>query len=111
MSHDPAERRSAPRAEGAFPILVGPDGREGRVKNISESGVACEVPDPVAEMTMVGLSFQLPGEEHPHQVTGAIVWCAPKGAGRGYELGIFFQDIEDNTRSALRRYVTEVIRA
>lgn len=111
MSGQTHERRRAPRASADFPIQIGSDGTSGRVKNVSESGLACLTPRPLDEMTQVRLRMQLPGEETEHTVDGAIVWCSERAEESPpmFEVGVFFTAIEDDTRQALRSFVVNVL--
>ena len=72
-----SERRRAPRAAASFPVSLSSDSvaEPALLRDISEIGMACDAPAPIDEMTMVGLTFSLPGQTEKHDVTGAVVRC------------------------------------
>ena len=110
-----ADRRRAPRirmpagTELRFAGLIDP----AVVRDLSASGVCCETSRPLPLLSQVQVILLLPIEgKHPHEVacTGAVVRCAHAPAGNsgsaGYEIAIFFTEVDDSDRSALEAYVT-----
>ena len=107
---DGAERRRAPRARAQFPIRISDRGesREATVKDLSGNGLCCSYPEPVNEMTLVGIKLQLPDDERIHRLQGAVVRC-DKRRGESppcYEIAVYFTEIEPGTRIALQNYVS-----
>ncbi len=105
-----SDRRRAARAAATFPIQLSTkaEGEPARLRDISEIGLACTSRQPLAEMTMVGLDFALPGATERHHVKGAIVRCEPLGGAPAqpeWDVAIYFTEITPITRAALRHYV------
>jgi hypothetical protein len=104
------ERRRAPRAETTFPIRITEQGeaRPATVKNLSSSGLCCTYPEAIREMTLVGMTLELPGEAGVHELRGAVVRC-DKLRGQTpptYEIAIYFTEITPGTRVALSKFVS-----
>ena len=108
MSRAQSERRSAPRASADLPLHVAGKGgpRPARLQNISQSGLCCHYDEPVAEMTVMEVDLVLPDDE-PRRVRGVVVRCEKEqeAKARGYEVAIYFTDLEATTRKAIRSYV------
>ena len=106
-----AERRRATRAAATFPVRLSSESHADPaiLRDLSEIGLACSAPQPIAEMTLVGLDFVLPGSAENHHVQGAVVRCAPlrvpSGAERRWDIAVYFTEVSDATRRALREYV------
>ncbi|MCC6475265.1 MAG: PilZ domain-containing protein [Burkholderiales bacterium] len=79
-----------------------------RVKDLSASGVCCETSRPLPLLSQVQVVLLLPASagRSPHEVacTGAVVRCA-RGAS-GFEVAVFFTEMDDPDRAALEAYVT-----
>jgi hypothetical protein len=108
------ERRKAPRAPADFSIRLADRGeaREARVKDLSTHGLCCWYPEPVAEMTLVRLDLELPGQG-AHEVQGAVVRCQ-KVRGQSpptYEVAVYFTRVPAECRAALAQYVTTQLAA
>lgn len=106
-----SERRRAPRAAASFPVNLSSDAvaEPALLRDISEIGMACDAPAPIEEMTMVGITFSLPGQVEKHQVTGAVVRCdrCEDKAGRPqWDVAIYFTEIKPVTKAALKGYVS-----
>lgn len=80
------------------------------LRDISEIGLACLAPQEIAEMTLVGLDFSLPGAAEMHHVKGAVVRCEPLGKSQ-FDVAIYFTEITPVTRAALRNYVAKAKKA
>lgn len=109
-----SERRRAIRALASFPVrFKTKDGGEpALLRDISEIGLACVAPEPIPEMTLVGLDFSLPGASEIHHVQGAVVRCAPMRQARGkHDIAIYFTEVSPVTRAALRNYVAKAKKA
>lgn len=83
------------------------------LRDISEIGLACHAPQPLDEMTLVGIDFALPGGADRHRVKGAVVRCEPlpkptKGKGAvKWDVAIYFTEVPPVTKAALRNYVAK----
>ena len=115
MSDAGIERRKAPRTEADIPIRLSPrdSAQPARLVNISTSGICCTFGEAINEMTMVGISLELPGLDHAADVRGAVVRCDKR---RGvnpatYELGIFFTDMTPDHRKAIEGFVENQLAA
>ena len=80
MSETGIERRKAPRTEVDVPIHLSPrgDAVPARLVNISTSGICCTFGEAIGEMTMVGITLELPGQPAAAEVKGAVVRCAKR---------------------------------
>ncbi len=107
---DYIEKRRAPRAMADFAISLTDRGqaREATVRDISRSGLMCSYPEAIAEMTMVEIKLQIPGDDEEHTTKGTIVWCSKRRGENppAYDLGVFFDRLPRATQEALDRYVT-----
>jgi hypothetical protein len=104
-----AERRRATRAAASFPVNLSPAAAAAEaavLRDLSEIGLACAAPQPIEEMTVVGLDFALPGATERHHVKGAVVRCEPlAGAKKQWDVAVYFTEIQPVTRAAIRNYV------
>lgn len=108
MTSPARERRRAPRAGADFSIQLNPAGgaTPARLKDVSTIGLCCTTSAKLAEMTLVGIDLQLPGEGKRHALQGAVVRCERDAAEKGsYELAVYFTQIDDAARRALAGYV------
>jgi len=107
-----SDRRRAPRAAASFPVNLSSDSVEepALLRDISEIGMACDAPAPIEEMTMVGITFSLPGQVTKHEVTGAVVRCEPIRGRDGkprWDIAIYFTEITPVTKASLKGYVSK----
>jgi hypothetical protein len=105
-----SERRRAARAAASFPVRLSnsPGAEPALLRDISEIGLACSSPTKIAEMTLVGLDFSLPGQSTVHHVKGAVVRCEPCNREKGkWDLAVYFTEITPATRVALGNYVSK----
>ena len=67
----------------------------------------------MAEMTLVGIGIDLPGQDSVAEIRGAVVRCdkVPDLNPATYEIGIFFTDMADSTRKALHEFVETQLNA
>lgn len=109
MSELGIERRRAPRADVDIPIRLTPreEAQPARLVNISTSGICCTFGEAINEMTMVGITLELPGQASGAEVKGAVVRCAKcQGVTPAtYELGIFFTEMDVASRQAIQSFV------
>jgi hypothetical protein len=108
-----AERRVHERVEASVPCtLVGDDGtREGfDLIDLSESGVRIRCSRSLSPMTRIQVAMVLPGERVSRegqvkvQTMGVVVWCHPI-QGAQFDTGVFFPELEPDTREMLKAYV------
>ncbi len=108
-----ANRRVHARVEAALPCtLVGDDGaREGfELIDLSESGVRIRCSRSLSPMTRIQVGMVLPGERVARegkveiQTMGVVVWCHPI-QGAQFDTGVFFPELEPDTREMLKAYV------
>ena len=108
MSDARSERRGAPRADANLPLMLSPEAgaQAARLQNISQSGLCCEFPDPLTEMTLMGIDIELPGGD-AHRVEGIVVRCDKmRGVSPPtYEVAIYFTELKPETRRAITQYV------
>ena len=111
MASPGRERRRAPRARAEFPLQIDtPSGAmPGKLRDVSENGLCCDFPEPLREMTQVAIDLRLPGRSKADKVVGAVVRCDKL---RGvtpptYEVAVFFTELANETRAALRNHVAE----
>ena len=110
-----AERRRAARAAAAFPVHLAadaadtPKAEQALLRDLSEIGLACDAPEPIEEMTLVGINFALPGQVEKHHVKGAVVRCEPfkssQFAGQRWDIAVYFTEVTPVTKAALANYV------
>ena len=109
-----AERREHERVQASVPCtLVGDDGtREGfDLIDLSESGVRIRCGRSLSPMTRLQVALVLPGErvdrkgEVKLETMGVVVWCHPI-QGAQFDTGVFFPELEPETREMLKAYVT-----
>jgi hypothetical protein len=115
MSEADLERRRAPRATVSVPLHLSPHGeaQPAVLVNLSTSGLCCQFGEAMTEMTLVGMGLELPGLAAAAEVQGAVVRCDKlRGISPPtYEIGIFFTDMSDETRSAIQNFVDSNITA
>ena len=103
-----SERRRATRVAASFPIKLSSDAvaEPAVLRDLSELGMACTAPEPVDEMTMVGIDFSLPGATDRHHVKGAVVRSEPMpDQPNKWDIAVYFTDVTPVTRAALKNYV------
>ncbi len=106
-SSKPRDRRKAPRIAADLPFqLQARDAlAEARLKDISSLGLCCRFQEPVPEMTLVGLRLEL-DPEHPIHAKGAVVRCEKNPADDGYEVAVYFTELEGESRTHLDRWLS-----
>ncbi len=115
MSELGIERRKAQRTDVDIPIRLSPRdaARPARLVNISTSGICCTFGEAINEMTMVGITLELPGQTDGAEVKGAVVRCAKRRdvTPATYELGIFFTEMSPSCRQAIEGFVESQLSA
>jgi hypothetical protein len=106
------ERRGAPRARADLPLQLqtteAAARRPAELKDISRSGLCCSFPEPVAEMTVMGVDLALPGVG-PHRVQGVVVRCERSRGEPAYDVAIYFTDVPPAARKDIDRFVAGAI--
>ena len=111
------ERRSAPRVDHQIPVVIGERRRSfiAQTKNLSASGAYCTFANFVAPMTklQVRLQLDLDGRSQMIACQGIVVRVNPPSVRRrcsAYDVAIFFNDLSDEDRTAVARYVLHHLR-
>lgn len=107
-----AERRQHARARADWPLSVrmGESRQEVRLRDLSAAGACFFHDQPIDEMTLVELSFDLPAAGGTTSVLarGAVVRCqriSPRV--EHYEVAVFLHDIREEDRRALAAWVKQ----
>lgn len=103
------ERRRAPRIAQQIPLTIsnGSDGGVYYTKNLSASGAYCTVKSFLPLMTKLTIDLEL-SSSTKIRCQGVVVRVepsAPEPRCTQYQVAIFFNDLTDQDRVALRRYV------
>lgn len=108
----PAERRRTPRVEVDCPVTVElADGSHAaRLRDLSTAGICLFLDRRVPEMTILGLSLELPpvpgSAVRRVQGRGVVVRCLPLSAHVDhFEIAVFLNDVDQRNRQALAEYV------
>lgn len=107
----PRERRRAPRIETRVPLTIAvPAGAvAAATRNLSSSGVYCEVDQAIALMTRVEAIVNLPG--NPLRCQGVVVRCEPATeratTALRYRVAIFFTRITARDRRTIAHFVAQ----
>ena len=111
-----SERRVDKRFDVELPLEIG--GTDFKIetatKNISSSGIYCQVDRFVPVMTKLALDMSIPLIENKQKIEkkfnckAVVVRIKPKPSieeGKAYQLGLFFVDIKDKDRQIINRYL------
>jgi hypothetical protein len=108
----PAERRLHPRVEVDCPVTVSlPDGQHAaRLRDLSRAGVCLFLDRRIPEMTILGLSLELPplpgARARRVQGRGVVVRCqALSPHVDHFEIAVFLNDLDERNRRTLEDYV------
>lgn len=108
----PAERRLHPRVELDCPVTISlADGQhEARLRDLSRAGICLFLDRRVPEMTILGLSLDLPPiagcKVRQVQGRGVVVRCQPLSPHvEHFEIAVFLNDLDERNRRALEEYV------
>jgi len=109
MTDRTTERRKHPRSRRGFKRAAGPsaDGLLNHVENISCSGVLCRTQRPVATMTKVEITMELPSpEDRTVNAEGIVVRCDPAtGSASEFQVAILYTKLSEDDHHAIRRHV------
>ena len=91
------------RVDSRAPLDLG-TGCTGTILNVSEGGLAARVPVTLTQHSPVPcIRFRLPISEGWLELNGQIVWVSKSKT----EVGIKFVDLQEGTRSKLRRWISQ----
>ncbi len=119
MTTTKTERRKYPRTETVLPLKISKRGLDvvTETRNISCSGVYCQVNQPIPLMSKINLTLLLPimyGEKcntEKIKCNGVVVRSEPmiiKDADCAYQnIAIFFTDLSKKDRSKIAQYVIQ----
>ena len=102
------ERRRHQRVNAEWPITIAlVEGLyEARLRDISAAGVCFFLDRRIPEMTVLELSFELPGGGMELNVRGAVVRCEPISQMIDhYEVAVFLHELNDKERKAIQAYI------
>ena len=111
------ERRVHPRVEGNLPcVLRTASGQDEHfdLLDLSESGARIRCPHAMAAMTEIAVHVDLPGarigaeKDLRLKTRGVVVWSHPTADGR-FDTGVFFPELDDESRAALQAYVLSAV--
>lgn len=118
MTRPKAERRRHPRVEEKLPLKIKDEGFDAIsvTKNISCSGVFCQVDGYFPLLSKVKIVLLLPSEEkskaHPIHIDGVVVRSEPVKASPGSNcrnIGIFFNKIKKQDQSKISAYINSIL--
>ena len=114
------ERRSAPRVETAMAAhIICPPAKDAitiQTRNISRSGLYCQVPRYIAPSTQMGIAMIVPVREGGKirselvEFTGLVVRIEPEEEEPGrtqYNIALYFHGLTDKARSLIDAYVRQ----
>ena len=102
------ERRRHQRVTAEWPITIAlVEGLyEARLRDISAAGVCFFLDRRIPEMTVLELSFELPGGGMELNVRGAVVRCEPISQMIDhYEVAVFLHELNEKERGAIQEYI------
>jgi len=108
------ERRQHPRAEAPWSVTLNLDDgpHVARLRDISRAGVCFFLDRPIAPMTLLALSLELPGmpDQRPVRGNGAVVRCERISPGvEHYEIAVFLHDLAETDREAIDELVRRAL--
>ncbi len=112
------ERRQHPRAAADWPLEIAltsgprPGLVQARVRDVSRAGVSFYVDRPLAMMTMLELSLELPTAQGRRKVRGkgAVVRCERISAAvEHYEVAVFLHELSEADRRTIDMHVLECL--
>lgn len=118
MSRPKVERRKHPRVEEKIPLKIKDEGFDtiSVTKNISCSGVFCQVDGYFPLLSKVKIVLLLPSEEkskaHPVHIEGVIVRSEPVKSSSNpncRNIGIFFSRIKKQDTAKIAAYINSTL--
>jgi hypothetical protein len=101
------ERRSHPRSASGFRVENESDGLITHVDNISCSGVLCHTRRPVAEMTKLEITLELPDPVNNRvQAEGVVIRCDVEESDHGsFKVAILYTKVNGEDFAAIESFV------
>lgn len=118
MTRPKVERRRHPRVEEKLPLKIKDESFDAIsvTKNISCSGVFCQVDGYFPLLSKVKIMLLLPSEEkskaHPIHIDGVVVRSEPIKVSRGTNcrnIGIFFNRIRKQDQLKIANYINSIL--
>ena len=111
------ERRLYPRVDMSWPMRVSANGYDfvTSTKNLSCVGAYCHIDKYVPPFTKIYIKLQLPIAENQTvshkdvECKGVIVRTLDDEAAGGFNVAIFFNDIKEDQRQKISRYITQFL--
>jgi len=117
------ERRQHQRVKAAGACTIrDADGAEKpfELVDLSESGARLRCREPIGAMTRIHVAMLLPGprvgrdEDVRLETAGVIVWShrldpAPEAGEPGYDTGVFFPELDEESAALLQAYVLSAV--
>ena len=108
------ERRQHPRAEAPWSVTLALDDgpHVARLRDISRAGLCFFLDRPIAPMTLLALSLELPAASGARAVrgNGAVVRCERISPGVDhYEIAVFLHDLSESDREAIDELVRRTL--
>ncbi len=120
MKETAGERRRQPRVKGIAGLTVGlgPESAAIQVKDLSLSGISFRTKKPIEFMTQLMMRIVFPSKSTANshatdpdavRCEGAVVRCdrVRSGTENQYEIAVFFTDLDENAKRAIKTYVHE----
>jgi hypothetical protein len=106
------ERRKHPRIESSLPVNIIANGYDFQTstKNISCLGAYCKVSKYIPPFTKlaIGMELALGAEKTSIACSGVVVRTEDEKDG-GFNIAIFFNDINNNQRKKLTQYINQFL--
>lgn len=106
------ERRKNPRIESSLPVNIVTNGYDFHTstKNISCLGAYCRVSKYIPPFTRLAIGLELPlaSEKTKVDCSGVVVRSEDEKDG-GFNIAIYFNDINNNQRKKLTQYINQFL--
>lgn len=105
------ERRSHPRSKSGFSVATEGDDLITHVDNISASGVLCHTRRPVAEMTKMEITLEIPAPVgQTVTAEGVVVRCDVEEADHEtFRVAILYTKVDEPDFEAIQAYVDHTL--
>lgn len=111
----PKERRLHPRLDQQLPLDLAVDGYDfsTTTRNISCVGAYCHLDKYMPPFTKISVKLSLPNKDQPGKNTlieckGVVVRTEDEANG-GFNLAIFFNEVRDEQRKKIARYISKFL--
>ena len=98
-----SEKREFPRVDFAFQVSILP-GETAEGTNLSQKGIGLRVSEKCEIDSIIELQLHAPGFTGEVDIKGKVIRCEPVNDG-GYEVGIVFADVDDETQNFIYEYI------